>query len=89
MKVVIINYKFYLFAKHFSKQELGEMISGLSKWQIDRARRHAVEEGLGHQLAPSPIERTRLDAVKTSHFVNFIARPNFLPQDVAYGTKEF
>lgn len=36
---------------------------------------------------PIPIKRTRLDPVKTSHFVNFIARLNFL-QDIAYGTKE-
>ena len=63
------------------------MIPGLSKWQIDRARRHAAKEGPGHQVVPIPIKRTRLDPVKTSHFVNFIARPNFL-QDVAYGTKE-
>ena len=63
------------------------MIPGLSKWQIDRARRHAAKEGPGHQVVLIPIKRTRLDPVKTSHFVYFIARPNFL-QDVAYGTKE-
>ena len=63
------------------------MIPGLSKWQIDRVRRHAAKEGPGHQVVPTPIKRTRLDPVKTSHFVNFIARPNFL-QDVVYGTKE-
>ena len=34
-----------MFAKHFSKKELREMIPGLSKWQIDQARRHAAEEG--------------------------------------------
>ena len=76
-----------MFSRHFSKQELREMIPGLSKWQIDRARRHAAKEGPGHQVVPIPIKRTRLDPVKTSHFVNFIARPNFL-QDVAYGTRE-
>ena len=63
------------------------MIPGLSRWQIDQARRHAVEEGPGQQVLPTPIRRTRLDPAKTSHFVSFIARPNFL-QDVAYGTKE-
>ena len=76
-----------MFDRHFSKQECREMIPGLSKWQIDRARRHAAKEGLGHQVVTTPIKRTCLDPVKTSHFVNFIARPNFL-QDVAYGTKE-
>ena len=67
-----------MFSRHFSKRELREMIPGLSKWQIDRARRHAAKEGPGHQVVPIPIKRTRLDPVKTSHFVNFIARPNFL-----------
>lgn len=81
------DYKFCLFARHFSKQELREMIPDLSKWQIDRAWRHAAKEGPGHQVVPKPIKRTCLDPVKTSHLVNFIARPNFL-QDVAYGTKE-
>ena len=33
-----------MFARHFSRNELKEMIPGLSKWQIDQARRHAVEE---------------------------------------------
>ena len=63
------------------------MIPGLSKWHVDRARRHAAKEGPGHQVVPTPIKRTLLDPVKTSHFIKFIARPNFL-QDVAYGTKE-
>ena len=81
LKVVILDYKLSLFARHFSKQELRGMIPGLSKWQIDRAWRHAAK-GPGHQVVPTPIKRIRLDPVKTSHFVNFIARPNFL-QDVA------
>ncbi|KAK3727233.1 hypothetical protein QZH41_006993 [Actinostola sp. cb2023] len=63
------------------------MIPGLSNWQIDQARRHAVEDGPGNSVIPTPIKRTRLDPVKTNHFVNFIARPNFL-QDVAFGTKD-
>ena len=63
------------------------MILGLSIWQIDQACRHAGEEGPGQPVVSAPIKRTRLDPVKISHFVNFIARPNFL-QDVAYGSKE-
>ena len=76
-----------MFAKHFSKKEIREMIPGLSKWQIDQARRHAAEEGPGQPVVSVPIKRTRLDPVKTNHFVNFIASANFI-QDVAYGTKE-
>ena len=63
------------------------MVPGLSKWQIDQARRHAAEEGPGQPVVSAPIKRTRLDPVKTNHFVIFIARAKFL-QGVAYGTKE-
>ena len=76
-----------MFAKHFSKKGLREMIPGLSKWQIDQARSHAAEEGPGKPVVSVPIKRTHLDPVKTNHFVNFIASANFI-QDVAYGTKE-
>ena len=76
-----------MFAKHFSKKELREMIPGLSKWQMDQARHHATEEGPGQPVVSEPIKRTRLDPVKTNHFVSFIASANFI-QDVAYGTKE-
>ena len=50
-----------MFARHFSRNELKEMIPGLSKWQIDQAHRYAVEEGPGQQVLPTPIRRTRLD----------------------------
>ena len=45
-----------MFAKHFSKKELREMIPGLSKWQIDHARRHAAEEGPGQPVVSVPIK---------------------------------
>jgi len=48
-----------MLAKHFSK-ELREMIPGLSKWQIDQARRRATEEGPGQPVVSAPIKRTRL-----------------------------
>ena len=38
-------------------------------------------------MVSEPIKQTRLDPVKTNHFVTFIASANFL-QDIAYGTKE-
>ena len=47
-----------MFSRHFSKQELREMIPGLSKWQINRARRHATKEGPGHQVVTIPIKQT-------------------------------
>ena len=45
-----------MFAKHFSKKELLEMIPGLSKWQIDQARCHAAEEGPGQPVVSVPIK---------------------------------
>ena len=39
-----------MFAKQYSKEELREMIPGLSKWQIDQARHHAFEEGPGQPV---------------------------------------
>lgn len=76
-----------MFAKHFSKKELRELIPGLSKWHIDQARRHAAEAAPGQPVVSAPIKRTRLDPVKTNHFVNFIASANFI-QDVANGTEK-
>lgn len=47
---------------------------------------YAAEEGPGQSLVSLIIKRTRLDSVKTNHFVNFIPSTNFI-QDVAYDTK--
>ena len=76
-----------LFVNDFSKADLQEMIPGLSKWRIDQARRHAIDVGEGQPLVETPIFRTRLDPVKTDHFIDYISRPCFL-QDVAYGTRK-
>ena len=76
-----------LFVNDFSKADLQEMIPGLSKWRIDQARRHAIDVGKGQPLVETPIFRTRLDPVKTDHFIDYISRPCFL-QDVAYGTRK-
>ena len=42
------------------------MIPGLSKWQINQARRHAAEEGPGKPVVSEPIKQTRLHPVKTN-----------------------
>ena len=76
-----------LFVNDFSKTELQQMIPDLSKWRIDQARRHAIDVGEGQPLPDKPIFRTRLDPVKTDHFIDNISRPCFL-QDVAYGTRK-
>ena len=47
-----------MFAKHFSKKELREIIPRLSIWQIDQARRHASKEGPGQPVVSPPIKRS-------------------------------
>ena len=76
-----------LFVNDFSKTELQQMITGLTKWRVDQARCHATDEGEGQPLLDKPIFRIRLDRVKTDHFIDYISRPCFL-QDVAYGTRK-
>ena len=61
-----------LIVNDFSKTDLQEMISGLSKWRIDRAHRHAIDVGEGQPVAETPIFRTRLHPVKTDHFIDYI-----------------
>ena len=75
-----------LFADDFSRAELQEMISGLSKWRIDQARQHATEAGKGQPLPKLPRFRAKIDREKVDHFIEFISRPEFV-QDVAFGTK--
>ena len=75
-----------LFADDFSRAELQEMISGLSKWRIDQARQHATEAGKGQPLPELPRFRAKIDREKVDHFIEFISRPEFV-QDVAFGTK--
>ena len=75
-----------LFANDFSRAELQQMIPGFSKWQIDQARQHVIHTGQGQPVPDQPIFRTRIDAAKVDHFLDFNARPDLL-QDVAFGTK--
>ena len=75
-----------LFVNMFSKSQLQEFIPGISKRQIDEARRHADLRGPGKPSSPPEIRRMRLEATKTDHFLDFISSPSLL-QDVSYGTK--
>ena len=70
----------------FSKSQLQEFIPGISKRQIDEARRHADLRGPGKPSSPPEIRRMRLEATKTDHFLDFISSSSLL-QDVSYGTK--
>lgn len=76
-----------IFCGSFSKEELKGLLPGITKWKIDQARLHAAINGKGMPSISRPIHRTRLDPVKTDHFLDFISRPCFL-QDVAYGTRK-
>ena len=71
----------------FTKSELQELIPGLSKYKIDGARKHAMEEGAGRPIPEHEIKQCRLDLTKTDHFLDFISTPTYT-QDTAYGTNE-
>ena len=52
------------FCKRLSKTELLQLISGLTKWKIDEARKHAFKNKPGQPIEPPTLQRTRLDPVK-------------------------
>ena len=63
-----------------------EIIPGISKRQIDDARRQADLRGPGKPSNTPEIIRVRLDEMKTGHFMDFISSSSLL-QDISYGTK--
>lgn len=75
-----------IFVQDYSKSQLKAMISGITTWRIDEARKHAVLYGPGKAKEVPETHRTRMDPMKVDHFLDFISSPHFL-QDVAYGTK--
>ena len=75
-----------LFVNAFSKSQLMDIIPGISKRQIDDARRHADLRGPGKPSNAPEIIRVRLDATKTDHFLDFISSSSLL-RDVSFGTK--
>ena len=75
-----------LFAGDYTKTELLKLVPGLTKFRIDKARKHAFQTKPGELIEPPTITRSRLDPAKVDHFLDFISSPSFL-QDVAYGTK--
>ena len=75
-----------LFASDYTKTELLELMPGLTKFRIDKARRHAFQNNPGELIQPPTFTRLRLDPTSVDHFLDFISSPSFL-QDVAYGTE--
>ena len=75
-----------LFVNALSKSQLMEIIPGISKQQMDDARRHADLRGPGKPSNAPEIFRLRLDSAETDHFLDFISSFSVL-QDVSYGTK--
>lgn len=75
-----------ILAPHRTKEQLMDMIPGLTKYRVDEARKHAREVGQAQPVEVEGVTRSRLNEVKVDHFLDFISRPDFV-QDVAYGTK--
>ena len=76
-----------IFAQHYTKTQLKELVPGLTTWRTDQARKHAVVVGAGHSEVREPVMRYRLEGEKVDHFLDFISSPHYL-QDVAYGTRK-
>ncbi|CAH3107506.1 unnamed protein product, partial [Porites lobata] len=76
-----------IFAQHYTKTQLKDLVPGLTTWRIDQARKHAVVVGAGHSEVREPVMRYRLEGEKVDHFLDFISSPHYL-QDVAYGTRK-
>ena len=76
-----------IFAQHYTKTQLKDLVPGLTTWRIDEARKHAVVVGAGHSEVREPVMRYRLEGEKVDHFLDFISSPHYL-QDVAYGTRK-
>ena len=66
-----------IFVQDYSESQLKEMITGLRKWRIDQARKHAALVGAGRLKDLPEIRRTRLDPVRVDHFIDFIANPHY------------
>ena len=64
--------------------ELHKTYEPITEWELRKAKLHANNEGPGVPVEKLIYHRVRLDAVKFSHFLDFINRPYFY-QDVAYG----
>ena len=75
-----------LIVNEYTKEELQDLIPGLSVWRIDQARRHRNDHGPGQEVPQIPITRTNLDPLTADHFIDFITSPTLL-QDVAFGIK--
>ena len=62
-----------LFLNDYSKTELLNLIPGLSKYRIHKARKHTFKTKPGLPIDPPKITRCRLDAVKVDHFLDFLS----------------
>ncbi|KAK3083632.1 hypothetical protein FSP39_000517 [Pinctada imbricata] len=74
----------------YSKAELLSLIPGLTKHQIDKARKHAFMFGPGKKdetAVSTTLHRQKMDRTKMVHAVEFFSDPSYT-QIVSYGTKD-
>ena len=70
-----------IFAQHYTKTQLKDLVPGLTTWRIDQARKHAVVVGAGHSEVREPVMRYRIEGEEVDHFLDFLSSPHYL-QDV-------
>ena len=74
-----------LFARHFKRSKLKELIPGLTDFRIKEARKHCIHYGPGAATPVAAIHRFFLSETKVEHFLRFITS-DVISQDTAYGT---
>lgn len=78
-----------LIVNQYPKSELLAIFPNITKYQIDKARKHAFVFGPGAVIRTEPTKhnRQRMDISKISHAIEFFSDPSFL-QIVFYGTRD-
>ena len=74
----------------YSKTEIVSLFPGITKYQIDKARRHAFMFGPGGANTTkndTQVHRQKMDKAKMVHAVDFFSDPSYT-QIVSYGTKD-
>ena len=66
-----------LFARHYKKSKLKELVPGLTDFCIKEARKHFSEHGPGFPTLETRIHRFFFSETQVEHFLRFIAYGTF------------
>ena len=75
-----------LYARHYKRSKLKELVPGLTDFCIKEARKHYSEHGPGVPTLETRIHRFFFSETQVEHFLRFIVKGDVVSQDAAYGT---